>query len=157
MAILIATCILPFALLSRSIKKKKKELLKSVAAIATQFNSTIKKCDFGGQFAIALDESTNFVFFAKRAKDEIISQHVNLKEIKDCKPVNTIITTKVNNGYDKEIDRLELQFLSNTKKNSDTLLELYNSDQNVLLSGELQIMEKWSKIINEQLTILKHK
>lgn len=126
-AIMIAICILPFILINNSIKKQKKQLLQALLALSDQKNCKMTQYELGSNLAIGIDENADLLFFFKRLKDKEISQHVNLK------------------------DKLELCISPKTKSRPDIFLEFYNSEENLQLNGELQLIEKWAKIINDQI------
>ncbi len=99
---------------------------------------------------IGLDESANTLFFFRRSKDKETLQYISLSEVQYCKVINT---NKIlnNEGGSKVIERLELSlyFMGNKPP---ILLEFYNmNSDSLILSGELQLIEKWAKIVNSRL------
>ncbi len=58
---------------------------------------------------------------------------------------------KSKDGNQKMIDRLELCFISKAKDKPEIKLEFFNADVHPQLYGELQTVEKWSKLINGRL------
>lgn len=144
-------CVLPFVLLSRSKKKKEKQLLHLLTNIAERFNCKITRHEFYGELAIGLDESANFLFFLKDVKDMEAARHINLAEIQHCKIVNTGRTINNKEGSYQAIDRLDLSFVPFDKNKPNILLEFYNAEISLQLGGELRLIEKWEKIVNERL------
>jgi len=58
-------------------------------------------------------------------------------------------------GSDKVIEKLELTFTSNNKQLPEITVEFYNAAyDNAVLSGELQLLEKWQKIASSRFNIL---
>jgi hypothetical protein len=53
-----------------------------------------------------------------------------------------------NSGF---ISRIELAFIPAVKEQQETRLVFYNESQQAALSNELEIAEKWSKLIQERL------
>lgn len=150
-AILIAIFMLPFILMLNGRKKKEKQLVKSILAIANNHHCKISQQDISEEFAIGLDESTNHLFFIKKTTDKEIAQHVNLTEIKSCKVIKTGNTTGNKDDQYRSIDRLDLQFSFFDKKNPEIFFTFYNSEENFGLNGEIQMIEKWANIVNERL------
>ena len=150
-AIVIIICALPFVMMSRNSKKREKKNLQSLSEIATQNNCQIDQHEIFGSSAIGIDETKNFVFFYKLTKDKGIEQSVDLSEVQNCKVINTSRTLNNKGGNRKVIDKLELSFLPIVQNRSEIKLEFFNSDDNLQLLGELQSIEKWSKLINDRL------
>ena len=154
-AILIAITVVPFVLMGRNGKKKKKQFLSTLEALAKQHKSKISQCEFGGEFAIGLDETSNYIFFYQKNEDMERRQDIDLSEIMDCQLVKTKKTVRNGNGSGKqeELDKLELSFSCIAQNKPNKRIEFYNSDQSAPLSGELELMDKWSKIINARLSV----
>lgn len=150
-AIFIAIFMLPFILMLSGRKKKEKQLLQSMLTIANNHNCKISQQEINEEFAIGLDEALNQLFFFKKTANKEISQHVNLAEIKSCKVIKTehSIGNKADNN--KSIDKLDLQFSFFDKKNPDISLVFYDSEENFGFDGEIQMIEKWAKIVNDRL------
>ncbi|MEZ4887744.1 MAG: hypothetical protein R3E32_23620 [Chitinophagales bacterium] len=148
---LTALCFIPFVWMSRNSKKIEKQLLQSLSDIAAQQNCKITQHELCGKIAVGLDENAHTFLFFKEGKSNQTAQHIDLDEIKNCTVVNT--SRSVNNigGNSRVIERLELSFLPISKNKAPFVLEFYNSEETMELSGELQFIEKWSKIINGQL------
>ncbi len=150
-AIVIAICILPFILIGNSIKKRKNKLLHSLSGLAAQKESKITQYDLGSDLVIGLDENTDFLFFFKRLKEKEISEQVYLKDMQNCRFINTSRTVRNKNESYQVTDKLELCISPKAKNRPDIILEFYNSDENLQLGGELQLAEKWAKIVNDKI------
>ena len=150
-AIFIAIFMLPFIFMLNGRKKKEKQLAKSILAIANNHHCKISQQDISEEFAIGLDETVNHLFFLKKTPDKEIAQHVNLAEIKFCKVIKTGNTTGKKDNQHKSIDKLDLQFSFMDQKKQDVSFTFYNSEENFGLNGEIQLIEKWAKIINDRL------
>lgn len=150
-AIFIAIFMLPFILMLHGRKKKEKQLVKSILAIANNHHCKISQQEISEEFAIGLDESANHLFFFKKTTDKEIAHHVNLAEIKSCKVIKTTNSTGDKDDYHKSIDKLDLQFSFLDRKNPDIYFTFYNSDENFGLNGEIQLIEKWANIVNDRL------
>lgn len=147
--ILLAICALPFVLIGRNSRKQEKLLFQSLSNIAAKQNCKITQHECCEEYIIGLDETSNFLFFFKRVKDKETSKQINLKEIQNCKIVNTSRP----NGNEKIIDKLELSLKVNTKNTSEIVLELYNSDDRMHLGDDFLFIERWTKKINELLKL----
>jgi len=147
----IALCGVPFALMIRGTKMKKKYLLQSVLAIANNHNCKISQLEVTEEFAIGLDDKENQLFFFRKTSEDEQSQHINLSEIKSCKVIKMGQHFNNKDERDKTIDKLELQFSFLDKNNPDNLLVFYNADESAQPNGEIVIIEKWAKIVNDKL------
>ncbi|MHB1147880.1 MAG: hypothetical protein ACYC01_09835 [Lutibacter sp.] len=156
-AIILVACILPFVLMIRSRKKKEKQLLLSLMAIANNHNCKITRHELFEEFGIGLDEKANKLFFFRKISENEIAKHINLADVKSCK-VNKTSHSIGNSGENyNTIDRLELQFSFFDKKNQDEFLVFYNVDENTQLSGEIFTIENWDKIVNNRLKLQQKK
>jgi hypothetical protein len=150
-AIFIAIFMLPFIFMLRGRKKKEKQLKQSILTIANNHNCKISQQEISEEFAIGLDETLNQLFFLKKTADKEIAQHVNLAEVKSCKVIKTgnVIGNKEDNY--KSLDKLDLHFSFLDRKNQDISFTFYDSEENFGLDGEIQMIEKWAKIVNDRL------
>ncbi|MDW7692652.1 hypothetical protein R9C00_12045 [Flammeovirgaceae bacterium SG7u.111] len=146
--ICIAVCAMPFALISRNIKKKEKQLLESIKELAKQHNHEITQHEICGNYVIGTDVSKNFLFFQLNTKKEVKQQFIDLSTIKSCNISN--ISRKTANG--KVVERLDLELIPKDKNMSVIVLEFYSIDLSFQLNGELQSIEKWNNLIKKQLT-----
>jgi hypothetical protein len=146
--ILSAICIVPLVIMHYNRTKKENKRLQYLNDIAIQHNCKISKHEFCGDFVIGIDESRNFVFFFKNKNEDIISQFVDLSDIKTCKVIKNTKTIKTENENVIIIERLELSFLPTNKNKLETRFEFYDNEINNQLSGELQLIDKWEEQIN---------
>ncbi len=154
-AIMLVLFIVPFVFLSGSTKSKEKKLLQSLSAIAGKHNCKVTQHQVSREQIIGLDESANFVFFYKKVNGKEIVQHINLSEIQHCSVINLNRTFKNKKSSQQVIDKLGLNFIPVDKSKPETLLEFYTSENNQQLNGELDLIEKWAKIVNNKLKLQK--
>ncbi|MCB9360919.1 MAG: hypothetical protein H6587_05845 [Flavobacteriales bacterium] len=145
--IFIVLCILPFALMYIKRKKNEKQFLQSLLTIAKQQNCQISQYDVFGVFGIGIDQTKNVVFFYRKTKDITYECFANLSAIKSCE----IINTSSIESTQKIIEKLELRFYPVAIDQQIIKMEFFNRTSNIQLCGELQLIEKWSAIINNQL------
>ncbi len=144
--IVVAICTVP--LVGMYIKKKNKEhkMLDVLKDLATKQDCNITEHEFCRNFAIAIDQSKHFLFFDKHSEQAEDALFINLEEIKSSKVVKTMREgSKVS-----VIQKVELVLTPSTNA-ADIKLELYNDNSNMQINEELQMAEKWSEIINNQL------
>lgn len=144
--IIIAICVLPIIILSINKKRKNRKNRQLLIDFAKEKGCIIHQYEVCGNYLIGLDEVKNFVFF----KSENI-QFVDLSEIKNCTIRNFSKRVEGKSGSYSIPDSLSLCFIPNNKNRSEECFEFFNSDNNSQLVGELQSIEKWHKIISQQL------
>ncbi len=149
-AVLMAAFVVPFVLSGRNSKKRKNKMLLSLRAIANQHNSSVSIHEFCGDFVIGMDELKNFVFFHKKSEGKELTNFIDLSEIKNCRA--HILRRDAVKGADKMIDKLDLSFTPHDKTKKVIDLEFYNTDVSSVLIGELQVVEKWAKLVTDRLT-----
>ena len=143
-SICVIICALPFVLIGMSRRKKEKESLKALNNLAKQNNSDITDSEICGDYIIGVDKTKRTLFFITKREDSFREQFVELSHIKDCKIANIKRSTK--NG--KIIQRLYLQLSYAEQIKQEVILEFYNADINYQLSGEMESIEKWNKLIH---------
>lgn len=149
--ILIAIVVVPMVLLGRKGKKTKHKLLDLLTIFANQKNCQITEHEACGDFVIGLDNRNNFVFFIKVTGEDYETNSVNIAETKNCKSNIVSRTVSFNGRNDKVIERLSLSFIPKSNIIPAVELEFYNAEKSTQLVGELQALEKWQKIINDQI------
>lgn len=150
-AIILAICIGPLVIMYYRSVNQDNKMLKSLKDIAKQHNCNISQHEICNNFAIGLDENNNYVFFFKQKEQEIsISQFVNLSEIQNCKAEKRTSFTKVKDENITFFEKIELKFIPSNKSKAEITFELY-TPENRQLNGELQLVDRWSKKINEHL------
>jgi hypothetical protein len=155
LAIALGLLISPLLLLGRNRKKREKKMFELIASIAQKHNCTIVHHDFCGDFVIGFDNIKSFVFFYKKDEDKELEQYVNLADFQKCTIINVGKSVVNNNGNYKVIDLLALNFVPHLKTKHEVRFEFYNTEKNSQISGELQLLEKWSKMINDHLKNMK--
>jgi hypothetical protein len=148
--ILLSIAVLPFVLSGNSREKKKKSLFRKLLEMAEKNNCKITQHEFCGNFVVGLDGMTDHFFFCKKVENLEICEKINLREFQSCKVINTNRTLNNKKEHFYVIDKLELCFYPVRKNLPETRIEIYNNDYDDLtLSGELQLAEKWVKLLNE--------
>lgn len=153
--ILVAICVIPIYLIVRASRKAERNLLKAIKKIANQKSCKINHYDVCGKVIIGFDDIKNSIFFLKNSDENSAgnssSKVVELSDYKSCKVVKSKKGVKSNNGNNSDIDKLELVFEPVSNNKEAVSLEFYNLNDSHQLTIEPEIIEKWSKIINNRL------
>lgn len=148
----ILVCSIPFIIMGRNSKKREKQFLRTLLEMAHKNNGKLSTCDFLTHAAIGIDNDTNLVFFVKKVNHIETHQLVTLHEIQKCNMITATRNASNEDGIFKIIEKLELAFEHRDKRKADTILEFYNAAySSPTLTGELQLAEKWRKIINDKI------
>jgi len=145
--VLIAICALPFALMYVSRRKRVHQRLTSLRKIADDNGSPVSKYDIGGNFIIGMDAEPKKIYFYKSQNGSDVQQVVDLAGIHTCK----VQKATRGSGTSGMMSRIELAFDPARPDQRETRLVFYDEGQNAALSNELEIAEKWSKLIRENL------
>ncbi|MDO6518859.1 hypothetical protein [Zobellia uliginosa] len=148
-AISVLVCVIPFVLVTRSVKKKEKAMLRSLSDFAEQENCKIHQHEYLGDFIIGMDTNKKVVFFYKEERDASEKLSVDLKDVKSCKASRIGKTFRNKGKVEQVIKRIELVFTTSPADSRNVVFELFNSHNNLQLNGELQTAEKWAKIVND--------
>jgi hypothetical protein len=143
----IALIALPFLWIKRIQNKNKANMFDKLNAMAHQHQTSIEKFDLTGDFIIGTDPKHEHIFFFKKGNKEEVIQHVELKEIENCK----VVKKDILKGSYKTVDRLDLSFIPKDKSKLETLFEIFNLEKNMQLNGELQVIDRWKVDINSWL------
>ena len=133
-------------------KAKEKKLLDTLQAFAQEHGGKISEHDFWKSTSIGIDKDRHLLFFLRKKEDREQKLAIDLSGVKHCKIVNTNKGVNTSYGNERVVEKLELSLAHNEPGKADTILEFYNVDHDSLtLTWELQLIEKWLKIINTNL------
>lgn len=143
--------ILPFILTGYSRKNKKKSMFSKVNEMAQDNSFTITNHEICGDLIIGIDEISNHLFFYKNRDGLEHAAMINLRDFQSCKILNSNRTERFKKKNYYIVDKLELCFHPKNANEPSVLLEIYNDEHDSLtLTGELQLIEKWEKMLNEK-------
>jgi hypothetical protein len=152
--LMIVLAIVPFLLINRKKKKAEEQFLQSFLNMAKKNNNDITSYDLWNKSAIGLDKKNHKLFYCKKSAENLLALEIDLSEIQKCQVVNSnrsVVSQTV-------IDKISLVLVNRDKSKPETMIEFYNNDIDSLnLNGEVQLTEKWHKIINADLAEIKKK
>lgn len=146
--IVILITLLPFVVMYYNRVKMVNKMLHALNENARHHNCKINQHELCGDFILGIDENSKFVFFFKQKKEEDISLFVDLTKIQSCMVGTKTKHLKNDSGSHSKVEQVELSFVPTQNGKEATKFELYDVEKNYQLSGELQIADKWSKLIN---------
>ena len=152
-AIVIALCFSPFFYMAMRGKKREKKFFQSLLNKAKQLNFNVTDYEISGNIIIGLDDTNKELFFLKKINNEERLQHLNLKEIKSLRLNNANRIEGSGKNQQKVLDKLQLVFTYTKSGSPEVIFEFFNSDESLILNGELKLIEKWAKILKEELDV----
>lgn len=150
--IVIGLCFLPYVYFTKKNKKKDAQFFKVLSDKAKQLNCSLTQHEASGNIVLGLDDANLLLFFLKKLRggDERL-QHVDLTEVKAVRINNISRTVGEKDSKKKVIDKLQLVFSNYDYSKRDVTFEFYNSDETLVMNGELQLIERWLQIVNEKI------
>lgn len=150
--IVIALCFFPYVYMTKKGKKRDQQFFQLLLDKAKQLNCNITTHEVTGNIIIGIDDDKKELFFIKRIKNYERLQHLNLNEMKSVilNNVSRMVGEKVNKQ--KVIDKLQLIFTPIDTTKREIILEFYNSDETLVMNGELKLIETWLKILIDKIT-----
>lgn len=148
--IVLLICIIPFVVLNKNNRNRKKLVADRLSQLAERSNCSISQYDIWNNSAVGIDDTTHQAFFTRKINDSETAHQINLLEVQKCRVMNTGKAVNRAEGNQKVIEKLELVLTYRDKDKRETVLEFYNRDfDSLTLTGELQLTEKWGKIFND--------
>ncbi len=144
-------CIALFYILSRGNQKREKQLLKSITDLAAANNAKITLHDTWNNAAIGIDMIAKKLFITANANVRQIHHHINLAEVQRCNVNRVERSVGSKEAADRIIEKIELVFTYYERKKTDNVVVFYDTRfDSSSLSDEIQLLEKWCKVINEE-------
>jgi hypothetical protein len=117
-------------------------------ALAADHGLNITKYDAWNDTVLGMDENARKVLFFKNREGGEQPQLIAFDNVTSCKKINVSRSVKTNSGVSNVIDQLGLEL--NLKEGPPVLFEFFNSKSSFNLVNDLELTEKWWKIINDQ-------
>jgi len=147
----VALFVVPIILLNRSGSGKRKKRLSNLLAFGQQHGLKFTKTELWNDSVIGLDEDSKKLVFIKNNETDQAPVLIDLQQVTNCEIVNTPREVKSGGKTQRMVDRLELRLTQKGQSQSAVLLEFYDASKSFQLTGELQLIEKWKRLIKENL------
>lgn len=149
--ILLVMAIVPIMIINYKRVKRDKKTLNILQDNAQKINCKISQQDLSSDYGIGIDEEKNVVFFFKRTEDEVSLQQVDLSKIDTCQAIKQTRTILYKKTADTITDRIELSFTPKKKDQSDIRFVLFDGEIDSQMNGQMQMVDKWSRLISDRL------
>lgn len=156
--VLMSLFVIPIFFLSRKKASKDKQLLSHFTNIAEQQELKISQNDIWSRnYFIGIDQDANKLIYIKKTNENDDKVLFGLKEVELCRVDNVIRTIKEGKYSSNVTDRIDLKFKLKNSNAFEKTIEFYNAHgtENVILTNELELAEKWAKVINHKVRSLK--
>jgi hypothetical protein len=130
-------------------KNREKKAFSVLQNFAKEFSSNISSYDRWDKSLIGIDSGKiNKLFFLRTISNKEYREVINLSEVMSCRLVLDERTVLYKKKQVNVIDKIDLVFSFGNTNKQGVKLEFYNADYDQLtLSGELQLAQKWSEIV----------
>ncbi|MDD4198683.1 MAG: hypothetical protein PHZ12_04685 [Paludibacter sp.] len=132
-------------------KKREKNMLAALHALAEKLNSKINKKEIIGDVMLGLDEKKRIAYYHKHQKENSRSESVLLNEMSECKLLSQVKQIKSTNQNFNPYERLGLEFVSKSKNEPNVVWVFYNIDDSSYLNIDVKQLEKWEQLLNVEI------
>ena len=150
-SILVALTVLPMVLISRSRKQKARLYYQKLVAGASAQNREVSLYEASGRIIMGMDQKAKALFYLKPEQEGAQVQSIDLNAIADCKVFRVSRTVGENGSQQSYLGQVGLRFIPRKKAEAESRWVLYDSDEDMQLSGELQFAEKWAGLIMNEI------
>jgi len=140
--------LLIFILPVMNTKKRQKEMIAVLHALAGRNNSIVGKKEIIGDVIVGLDEEQGILYYCKNNKVKDSSTSIQLKNVMQCKLINQMKKVKSSNENYNPYEKIGLEFVSKEKQHPHVIWEFYNVEETSQLNFDVKLLEKWEKLIN---------
>jgi hypothetical protein len=151
--VLTALLITPFIFFRDGKRKSRtKNLLGNLTDLAKAENCNVSKHEVWNDAAIGINNETHKLFYVQGKGSDLTRTVVHLDDVKRSRVSVVSRTVERKSDSQKIIEKISLVLEHKSSVHPDTLLSIYDSEvDGMILSGELQLAEKWNAVINEGL------
>lgn len=151
--IVILLCAWPVAMLMRSRTKRKNEILKTLKTLADSHALHIAQQDVWSNTAIGMDTQKKHLLFVRMQNDSASTTVVDLNNIALCNVNKRSSSFGEGNERYSVMEQLEIVLQPMDKSKGLMVLLCYDANEDsASLTGQLQLVDKWQAIIQQQLT-----
>ena len=147
-SIIVLIVLIPIVLLKLKSSLRKKKITGSLDKVAQKHSSSIVKYNQWNNSAIGLGKNGTHVFVVNMKKQEEEDQVIALSSFDKCSVINDKAGAAFKEGNFKVTNAIDLELTG--KGDKVERISFYHIDKDdPLLTDELELAEKWCKIINE--------
>lgn len=149
--ILLALFVLPVFYAVKKGSASNKEILANFRAEAAKHGMNVTSHEQWNNRVIGLDQSNHKLLYSKTNEKHPKMILVDLTKVKKCETSEVNRQKKsANGGMEKVIDSIHLAFTFHDPKQAEVKLEIFDASNDLSLDGEVQLTEKWAKLLQPQ-------
>lgn len=150
---IVVIIIVPFVIIALNKKMKMKKRTDAFLTKALKHNLNISEFELMDNFSIGLDKESLKLFYIKGNEINPEEFVIDLTHVNKCFSSDSSRSVNTSNKSISVIDRLELVLKYKESTKADTIIEFFNTEHFPHINNELQLLEKWVKLINQLLKI----
>jgi hypothetical protein len=143
--VILALFIVPIVFINWNNARLLKQKIVRFRSVGADHQLQLSELDVWGQNGIGIDNVSKCVLFAKNIGQDEYVEKIDLNKLKKCE-VNKVAREMQSAS---SIDQINLRLIFKDSNRANMLLEFYTISGNLQINGELQLAEKWEKIINK--------
>lgn len=144
--ILVATVALPYLLFILLGQKEEVKLKNKFSEEAKKHELHLDEKDNWNNNIIGLDKEKAKVLLLQKRKTGIVTELIDLKQVRACSILEEIQTVKINKRTENILQKLDLQL--SLHNGSFQIVNLYNCEETYSQDYELKHAERWNRTIN---------
>jgi len=152
--VLVLLFVVPIYFFSRKNADKERKLLAYFKNMANQQGLNVSQTEIWDSiYFIGIDQEADKIFYLKKTEENEEKVLIGLREIEKCRVDNVIRTIKEGKYTTSITDRIDLKIKLKNSNAFEKTIEIYNAhgNGNIILSDQLHLAEKWTKIINQKI------
>lgn len=142
---ILAGVVLPFVILSIRKRNKENQSIKEFIQTGFKYGLELSETEHWNNRLLGIDPIKRKILFRQTEAEEFTETVIDLNEVKSC----TLLVTNLQSvGANQVPDKIEIAFKQKNNKPLENL-QIFDSETDSVVYAELEIAEKWTKIINE--------
>lgn len=149
-AIAVLVCIIPLYLFGRKRGRKKQQLKKHLLTLAAENQCNISDHESWNDFIIGIDQEKKVLFYLKNNEKQEEKHIFRIQEIQKVRSSSFSVQSEGNKSESSITDKAGITLTLTSAEKAEVFLEFYSSETgNFTVGPELQMAEKWVKIIKD--------
>lgn len=144
---ILAVVILPFIVISIRNRSKENQNIKEFIQTGLKYGLELAETEQWSDHLLGLDPVKRKILFRQVNNDQFTETLFDLNEAKSC---TLLVTNLQSAGAGQAPDKIEIVFRQKGGKAIENL-QIFNSDFDSIVYTQMEIGEKWTKLINEAL------
>lgn len=150
-ALLSAIACMPFVAVGITQRNKKKRIMRLLQSVAAENNGSISNPESVGKVAMSIDKAQRMVFYARSTDVGARTAAIRLSEVRVCKMETSTRKVASDRGTYLLVEFIALQFMPKNAQDPIQTMVLFDMEEDLQFSGELEFAERWLEMINAQL------